>query len=196
MTADIIHLVQLHDNAAWTNSLLVATRFGKRHKHVLDAIRDIECSEHFHRTNFRPVEFTDNKGEVRPMYELTRDGAMFLIMGFTGCEAAKWKEHFIEAFNEAEKRLLQTAPAATMLAQKFITLHPHWAEVRELTIQGKTIDQIADLVTMSRSAIGRARMRMHDLGLLDDAPLYQKRELGFLLSSRHIDYTLSSRRAS
>ena len=34
-------------------------RFGKQHKHVLAAIKNMECSEEFNRTNFRPIDYTD-----------------------------------------------------------------------------------------------------------------------------------------
>ena len=33
---------------------------------------------------------------------MTRDGFMFLVMGFTGSKAARMKEAFIEAFNMLE----------------------------------------------------------------------------------------------
>ena len=36
-----------------TTSLDIAEKFGKSHKHVLDAIRNVDCSEEFSRTNFR-----------------------------------------------------------------------------------------------------------------------------------------------
>ena len=43
--------------------------------------------------------YKDAKGELRPMYYLTRDGFTFLAMGFTGKVAAKFKENYINAFN-------------------------------------------------------------------------------------------------
>ena len=39
------------------------------------------------------------------MYYITRDGFMFLVMGFTGKTAAKWKEAYIKAFNEMEAKI-------------------------------------------------------------------------------------------
>jgi hypothetical protein len=41
------------------------------------------------------------------MYEMTREGFTFLVMGFTGSEAAKRKEAFIQRFNEMETALQQ-----------------------------------------------------------------------------------------
>ena len=39
------------------------------------------------------------------MYYITRDGFTFLAMGFTGKIAAKFKEAYINAFNEMENKL-------------------------------------------------------------------------------------------
>lgn len=39
------------------------------------------------------------------MYYLTKDGFVILAMGFTGKVAAKFKEAYINAFNEMEERL-------------------------------------------------------------------------------------------
>ena len=92
-----------HNGAPATNSLVIAERFGKRHHHVLRAIKRLECSPEFSETNFGLAEYIDEQGKPRPYYIITRDGFMFLAMGFTGKEAAQWKERFITAFNELEK---------------------------------------------------------------------------------------------
>lgn len=44
---------------------------------------------------------------------------MFLAMGFTGKEAAAWKEKFIALFNQMEAQLRNTQPALP-INQKFI----------------------------------------------------------------------------
>ena len=99
------NLVSVLNNTVVTTSLIVAEYFGKRHKDVLRAINALECSVKFNRRNFTPVEYKDAKGELRPMYYLTRDGFTFLAMGFTGKVAAKFKENYINAFNEMEKSI-------------------------------------------------------------------------------------------
>jgi len=83
-----------------TTSLKIAEHFNKRHDNVLDKIQKLDCSPEFNALNFKAVEYTDAKGENRPAYEITRDGFTFLAMGFTGKEAAKWKESYINAFNK------------------------------------------------------------------------------------------------
>jgi len=83
-----------------TTSLKIAEHFGKRHDDVLKRIKSLDCSPEFNARNFAAVEYTDGKGEKRPSYEITRDGFTFLAMGFTGKQAAQWKESYINAFNK------------------------------------------------------------------------------------------------
>lgn len=92
-----------------TTSRVIADKFGKRHADVIRAVRNLECSDDFNERNFAPVEYLDGKGEQRTEYGITRDGFTFLAMGFTGKEAAAWKEKFIAAFNAMEQRLKSTA---------------------------------------------------------------------------------------
>ena len=98
-------LITITDGKPVTTSLKVADVFGKQHKDVLRAIRELEVPEDFNERNFAPVEYTDAKGEKRPMYYITRDGFTLLAMGFTGKNAMEFKIAYIEAFNEMETRL-------------------------------------------------------------------------------------------
>lgn len=98
-----------------TTSLKIAEHFGKQHKDVLRKIANLDCSEEFNQRNFAPVEYIDPKGEKQPCYEITRDGFMFLAMGFTGKQAAQWKEAYINAFNRMENELQgKPTPALTI----------------------------------------------------------------------------------
>lgn len=90
---------------AVTTSMNVAEVFGKQHKNVLQDIRNLDCSEEFTRLNFQPSEYTDSTGRKLPMYTMTRDGFTFLVMGYRGKKAAKFKEEYIKAFNRMEKEL-------------------------------------------------------------------------------------------
>jgi len=103
--------VKLVHGRATTTSVKIAESFGKLHKNVLRAIENLECSPEFNRLNFEPIEYTDAAGRKYPMYNITRDGFAFLASGFTGKEAAHWKERFIEAFNHLEQKVLEKATA-------------------------------------------------------------------------------------
>jgi len=92
-----------------TTSLKVAEYFGKRHDNVLQAIENIECSDAFRLLNFKEASYEvdqPNGGKASyTMMEITKDGFVFLVMGFTGKEAAKWKEAYITEFNRMAEEL-------------------------------------------------------------------------------------------
>ena len=95
------------DEQVFCTSLDVAKVFGKRHDHVLRDIENIlndlrEIGTSNDLSNFGLVKFKDKKGELRPAYQISRDGFSLLAMGFTGKKALQWKMLFINAFNEME----------------------------------------------------------------------------------------------
>ena len=63
--------------------------FEKRHDNVLDAIANLECSKEFSLLNFKESEWTNERGQTYPMFEMTQDGFAFLVMGFKGNGVAK-----------------------------------------------------------------------------------------------------------
>jgi Rha family phage regulatory protein len=88
-----------------TTSLLVAETFGKRHDIVLRDIESLECSQEFNLLNFVEIEYKDQRNRTQKAYEMTKDGFSFLVMGYTGAKAAKFKETFIIEFNKREALL-------------------------------------------------------------------------------------------
>jgi len=82
-----------------TTSLVLAEKFHKRHDNVCRAIANLDCSDGFRLLNFEESNYIDERGKEQRCYAITRDGFSFLAMGFTGREAAAWKEKFIAAFN-------------------------------------------------------------------------------------------------
>ncbi|MDZ4894060.1 peptidase [Escherichia coli] len=116
-----------------TTSLAVANHFTKRHERVLDRIRNLECSDEFTEHNFVLSEYTDALGRKLPCYQITRDGFAFLAMGFTGKRAARFKEAYINAFNQME-RSLSGAGAADMssVAQNARGVYLHLREIHQI----------------------------------------------------------------
>lgn len=95
-----------------TNSRDVATYFEKNHRDVTRAIKNLECSQGFRQRNFAHTPYIEpQNGQTYKMYEMTKDGFVFLVMGFTGSMAAKFKEAYIERFNEMEAALREQASA-------------------------------------------------------------------------------------
>ncbi|ENW8534015.1 Rha family transcriptional regulator [Escherichia coli] len=97
--------IAIVDGQVVTSSLAVANFFSKRHDDVLKKIRTLECSASFTARNFSVSDYTDCTGRKLPCYQITRDGFAFLAMGFTGKRAARFKEAYINAFNQMEKNL-------------------------------------------------------------------------------------------
>lgn len=106
---DSARFITVHNNQPRTNSLLVAECFGKRHDNIIRKIQTLDCSQEFHVLNFEEmiIEVEIGKGAKRktPVYEMTKDGFIFLVMGFTGHKAASIKEAYINAFNRMANKL-------------------------------------------------------------------------------------------
>ena len=92
-------LVSAQDGEVFTTSRQVAELFEKEHRNVLRAIRLLECDEEFTALNYELTDFIDKNGDPRPEYLMTKDGMVFLVMGFTGKKAAQFKLLYIRAFN-------------------------------------------------------------------------------------------------
>jgi Rha family phage regulatory protein len=97
-------LVILVGGVPMVDSVLVAKKFVKVHRDVLRAIKNLDCSKDFWMRNFAQSSY-EVRGKEYESYNMTRDGFTFLCMGFTGKEAARWKEAYINAFNAMERSL-------------------------------------------------------------------------------------------
>ncbi|WP_106378562.1 Rha family phage regulatory protein, partial [Escherichia coli] len=120
--------VTVENGRAVTTSVAVAEFFHKRHDNVLRAIANIECSDKFTALNFEASEYTDSTGRKLPMYQITKNGFVFLVMGFTGKKAASFKEAYIAEFDRMEVELRQnnTPPADKMIPGDGRTLVVHF----------------------------------------------------------------------
>ncbi|WP_334471098.1 Rha family transcriptional regulator [Arsenophonus sp. PmNCSU2021_1] len=100
--------VTVHNGKAVTTSQDVADYFGKLHKNVIQKIESLDCSREFMTANFSAivvkVQAGFNERETKA-YEMTKDGFVFLVMGFTGKKAAQFKEAYIAEFNRMEAEL-------------------------------------------------------------------------------------------
>lgn len=90
-----------------TTSFQIAEYFGKQHKHVLRDIKNLDCSEDFTKSNFG-LCFKNNElqnGKKQSYYIISKDGFMFLVMGYRGKKASELKENYIKAFNWMHEQL-------------------------------------------------------------------------------------------
>lgn len=100
---------------ALTNSILVAKKFGKDHKHVLESIRSIikGCAEISADPMFEETTYlNEQNGQTYPMFVMNRDGFTLLTMGFNGKQALQFKLEYIGAFNKMEEALKRTTITA------------------------------------------------------------------------------------
>lgn len=174
------NLVELHNQQPTTTSLLIAEHFGKQHAHVLRSIANLDCSDAFLQSNFglQKYEYTTKKGQVRtaPMYFITQAGFAFLVGGFTGKEAAQWKESFIGAFQAMQSYITETITKPTNQAEAYwFSKRPHWRPIRELAMQGQSNRDIATHVGRSIQSVRGCINRMVEVGLINPKSLYQVR---------------------
>ncbi len=95
-------LVFNHNGAATTNSLLIAKTFSKEHKNVLRDIDNLDCSEEFSQLNFEPSKYKDERGKMQRMFIISKDGFVFLVMGYKGKRAGMLKESYINNYNKMQ----------------------------------------------------------------------------------------------
>jgi Rha family phage regulatory protein len=149
-----------------TTSLKVAESFEKRHDNVIQKIKSLDCSDSFRALNFKVTHQTTKIGATTrtiPVYEMTRDGMSFIAMGFTGKKAAVFKERYIAAFNEMEKRLMekQTAPAPTGINIDALTKILIASQNNTLSIVSKMMNEqegrVAKLIDKAISEIPKSQ---------------------------------------
>ncbi|EHL99392.1 phage regulatory protein, Rha family [Acetobacteraceae bacterium AT-5844] len=94
----------------------VAAFFRKRHDDVIKAIKRLRCSAEFRLRNFAEFKNKDLTGEHTSHFMMTKDGFTFLVMGFTGADAAAFKEAYIAQFNAMEDELRSRSDVDPMKA--------------------------------------------------------------------------------
>lgn len=155
--------VYTRDGEVLANSEDVASYFGKRHADVLRSIDNLDCSAEFRERNFALTTKRRQVGsltrEIRS-FDMTKDGFTFLAMGFTGREAAAFKEAYIAEFNRM--RLALTAPTST--AQAF-----------NLDDEQHLVELSAALLGKNRELKARAERAEHLVEIARPAVELQKR---------------------
>lgn len=194
--------VEIVNGHATTTSLDIAEHFGKRHDTVLRAIRQLDCSPEYHARNFAEmvVEKQIGSGAIRkdPAFRITRDGFTFLAMGFTGAQAARWKEAYIEAFNKLERALVSSVVPSEQNLDRIAweMCHAMWHEIRkalahEAMVNGE-VSGARVLVSCDVEGRGQAQA-LHPYDLLVSAEQYEAMAEGLALhmaATRAIEHGL------
>ncbi len=161
-------------NDVKTTSLNVAVAFGKRHDNLLKKLESIDCSDKFNALNFKVVEYIDAKGEKRPMWEMTKDGFMFLVMGFTGKKAAGVKESYITAFNRMSARIRQAE------RRRLLSLHTGRGQdkiIRENREKQKQSENLKHLIDFQQAEIDWNTSKLKFQKELVDGASYEPHQL-------------------
>jgi Rha family phage regulatory protein len=110
------------DGKFFTDSLAIAKIFEKNHQHVLEAIKNCECSDKFRSVEFSTDVYYDIYNRQMPKFNLTKKGFSFVAMGFTGSKAAQFKEAYIEKFEELENQVKQNIQEPQQLITDPLTI--------------------------------------------------------------------------
>lgn len=113
-------VVSMKDGKVFANSRDVAEFFGRRHDNVLQIIDRLECSDAYRLLNYQETVDYQKVGfasRALRAFNMTKDGFVFLVMGFTGRQAAQFKEAYINRFNEMEAAL-RTEVTPTVLRRQ------------------------------------------------------------------------------
>lgn len=96
------------EGQAFCDSLQIAETFDKRHA---DVLRDIEkvigsksgLSKEFRERNFAFSSYKSEQNKTMPKYLLTKDGFTIITFGYGGVKAMRFKEAYINRFNQMEQ---------------------------------------------------------------------------------------------
>jgi len=119
-------LVIMKNQQVVTSSVQVAKTFGKKHKHVLESIKNLVAENSAAKSMFAEGSY-ENRGKEYRMSYMNRDGFTLLAMGFTGNRALEFKLKYISAFNQMENEIKTMSKDSYMIddrvkrAEKWIT---------------------------------------------------------------------------
>ena len=117
-------------------SLEIAEITGKQHAHVMRDIRSL-LEQGVNESNFGLVEYTDKKGEARPMYQLTKKGCLILASGYDALLREKIINRWEELEQKEQKRL--QLPATYLEALKALVASEE--EKGRLRLENKQKDE-------------------------------------------------------
>ena len=152
-SAAVTPTLEIIDGQITTTSQQVAQHFGKQHKLVLRAIRNLlkEIPEGYG-CNFAPIQIESDLGLGRsrkdPAYRITRDGFTLLAMGFTGKEAIHWKVAYITAFNKMESALENRSARQTIP----VTLYEQALEAEKKEVKSFALAQAGSRAMLLRKS--------------------------------------------
>lgn len=136
------------------SSKQVADDFNKKHKDVLESIRNLVAENSAAKSWFYETTY-ESRGKQYPMYLMNKDGFTFLVMGFTGKLANDWKIKYIQAFNDMEKHIrgeMTTEEKVLLSLQYSKEISDRVNTVEEIALETKEdVDQLKNNMVIDRS---------------------------------------------
>lgn len=147
------------NDQAMTSSLLVAKEFGKAHAKVMRDIENLNCSDEFRLANFGDSYFKNEQGREFPMFTMTKDGFSFLVMGYTGKKAARFKEAYINAFNKMESEIRSSIKPKSQLEILQMSINQLVEQERRLSSVERDIAETKkDIAEMKQERIENGKL--------------------------------------
>lgn len=145
-----------------TNSVLVAKKFGKEHKHVLESIRKIMTAENSAVLGmFEESTYLNEQNKKQPMFVMNRDGFTLLAMGFTGKQAMDFKLDYIDAFNKMEATIKNNQITALPDFTNPAEAARAWAEqFEQKQIEAKRADEAEQQVLMLTAEVEKMQPKV------------------------------------
>ena len=147
------------NDQAMTSSLLVAKEFGKAHAKVMRDIENLNCSDEFRLANLGDSYFKNEQGREFPMFTMTKDGFSFLVMGYTGKKAARFKEAYINAFNKMELEIRSSIKPKSQLEILQMSINQLVEQERRLSSVERDIAETKkDIAEMKQERIENGKL--------------------------------------
>ncbi|MCE1236766.1 MAG: Rha family transcriptional regulator, partial [Hyphomicrobiales bacterium] len=131
------------------------------------------------KTNFRLIEIPVRVGFGTRMdraYEMDRKGFMLTAMGFTGRKALAFKSKYIDAFDEAERRLKELEGAGPVIAPYAVP--QSFAQALQLAAdQAKLIEEQGERLTIAEpkaALVDRTFKAENGVSIRDHMKKYEK----------------------
>jgi len=200
-------IVFIENGKVFTDSLILAEKFGKEHKNVLADIENQidklgEANEkEFSRLNFQLSYYINDRGRKYPKYDLTEDAFAIVAMSYITPEAMKMKVRFIEEFKLMRQQLSgsqipQSLPEALRLAA---TLAEERDAMQLQADRDKPKVLFADAVAASKSCILVGELakilKQNGFDIGQNRFFEWLRDNGYLICRKGTDYNMPTQRA-
>lgn len=147
-------------------------------------------TEEFRLLNFQESSYLNEQGKKQPCYDMTRDGFVFLVMGYRGKKAARFKEVYIRRFNEMEsfiRTLVDARIQFPLLTDNIKLLHEnprpyHFSNECDMLnrlVLGMTAKQFRETNQLGDVKSIRPYLSPEQINMLD---ILQKVDIGLLVS--------------